>query len=159
MITMTRYAFVDDTSGEINGIIDTPDPDAYIPGTTQIDGLLVVPIPTDVSPVVAVTNWYYVNTGDIETGYFAERPEQPASYYYWEAAEWVLNSAELWEEFRVLRNSYLKQSDWTQMLDAPLTEAKVIEWQNYRQVLRDMPENNSGITHLNDVTWPTPPST
>ena len=158
MITMTRYAFVDATSGEINGIIDTPDPDAYIPGATSIDGFLVVNIPVDVSPEVAITNWYYVNTGDIETGYFAERPEQPASYYYWEASEWVLNSAEIWEEFRVLRNSYLKQSDWTQMLDAPLTDAKKVEWQTYRQALRDMPPSNSGITHLNDVIWPTPPT-
>ena len=47
---------------------------------------------------------------------------------------------ETWERwFRGSRNDLLFESDWTQLTDAPLTDAKKIEWKNYRQALRDMP--------------------
>jgi hypothetical protein len=46
-----------------------------------------------------------------------------------------------WEELRVLRNQRLTESDWTQVADAPLTEEQKDAWKNYRQELRDLPEN------------------
>ena len=56
------------------------------------------------------------------------------------------------EGLRFIRNSKLKESDWTQLLDSPLTEEKKLEWREYRQRLRDItkPEN------LND-DLPLPP--
>ena len=46
-----------------------------------------------------------------------------------------------WEELRILRNQRLTESDWTQVADAPLTEEHKDAWKNYRQQLRDLPEN------------------
>lgn len=56
---------------------------------------------------------------------------------------------------RVLRNErniLLMQSDWTQVEDAPVDKAA---WAEYRQALRDLPENT--IDPENPV-WPTPPA-
>ena len=40
--------------------------------------------------------------------------------------------------FRILRNRKLKNSDWTQSPDSPLSEEKKKEWATYRQALRDL---------------------
>jgi len=46
-----------------------------------------------------------------------------------------------WEELRILRNQRLAESDWTQLPDSPLTEDQKFSWKEYRQSLRDLPEN------------------
>jgi len=53
--------------------------------------------------------------------------------------EWLLN------ELRSTRNLKLMQSDWTQLPDAPLTDAKKAEWVTYRQQLRDLPSSVTGL--------------
>lgn len=40
--------------------------------------------------------------------------------------------------FRILRNRKLKNSDWTQANDSPLSDVKKKEWATYRQALRDL---------------------
>ena len=40
--------------------------------------------------------------------------------------------------FRDLRNKKLKNSDWTQANDSPLSDTKKAEWATYRQALRDL---------------------
>lgn len=60
-----------------------------------------------------------------------------------------------WINLRTMRTNLLKDCDWTQAPDSPLTDAKKAEWQTYRQALRDMPNNASDPT---SVTWPTKPS-
>jgi hypothetical protein len=59
------------------------------------------------------------------------------------------------ENLRQTRNGLLSESDWTQIPDAPLTEAQKTEWQTYRQQLRDLPSNTEDPRN---VTWPTKPS-
>ena len=44
----------------------------------------------------------------------------------------------VWENIRVQRNILLTESDWTQLQDSPLNNQKQIEWQIYRQQLRDV---------------------
>jgi len=46
-----------------------------------------------------------------------------------------------WQEVIDKRNRKLKDSDWTQMPDSPLTDSKKTEWATYRQQLRDIPNN------------------
>lgn len=58
--------------------------------------------------------------------------------------------------FREVRNNKLAASDWTQVLDSPLSDSKKIEWQTYRQLLRDM-TSQEGFDPLNP-TYPTEPS-
>jgi hypothetical protein len=54
------------------------------------------------------------------------------------------------------RNKLLAESDWTQTIDAPLTEEKQAEWATYRQALRDLPSTVESPTP-NVVTFPDPP--
>jgi hypothetical protein len=47
----------------------------------------------------------------------------------------------------------LKNCDWTQLADAPLTPEKKALWLAYRQALRDIPAQQTYPT----ITWPDPP--
>jgi hypothetical protein len=48
------------------------------------------------------------------------------------------------------RDLLLKESDWTQLPNSPLTTQKVEEWATYRQELRD-------VTNSKPYVFPTPP--
>ena len=56
---------------------------------------------------------------------------------------------------RHLRNILLRESDWTQFTDSPLTDSKKTEWKTYRQNLRDLPATESDPEN---ATFPTKPS-
>lgn len=56
------------------------------------------------------------------------------------AAQAIEASRDYWEEFRQIRDSKLFFSDWTQILDVPLTQEEKDQWAIYRQQLRDLPE-------------------
>ena len=60
---------------------------------------------------------------------------------------------------RLHRTALLQQSDWTQLPDSPLTDAKKAEWATYRQQLRDMMSSytDSESNTVEAMTWPTPP--
>jgi hypothetical protein len=51
------------------------------------------------------------------------------------------------------RNNLLKNSDWTQFPDSPLSSEKKSEWSLYRQALRDFPS----VVDLSNVVFPTEP--
>jgi hypothetical protein len=76
----------------------------------------------------------------------------------------ILATRELTQEEKVNdwirrpRNFFLTQSDWTQLSDAPLTEAKKAEWAAYRQQLRDMPTVYASIQNPSELVIPTLPS-
>jgi hypothetical protein len=59
------------------------------------------------------------------------------------------------ERMRQWRDIFLAQSDWTQMPDSPLTDAKKTEWATYRQALRDFP---SSWTPADTANFPDQPS-
>ncbi len=59
-------------------------------------------------------------------------------------------------QIRSQRNSLLSLSDWTQLADAPLTAEQKQEWAEYRQALRDVPEQ-AGFPE--NVVWPSTPET
>ena len=46
---------------------------------------------------------------------------------------------EKWHNVRNIRNQMLKDSDWTRMDDADITDSKKTEYATYRQALRDLP--------------------
>ena len=66
--------------------------------------------------------------------------------------------ADFFSLIRNKRKELLKESDWTQTADSPLSDSKKAEWVTYRQALRDLPANNSSATSFDDVTFPTEPS-
>ena len=49
------------------------------------------------------------------------------------------------------RDGLLRESDWTQVTDSPLSDSKKAEWATYRQALRDLPSTDP-------IVWPTEPS-
>ena len=57
------------------------------------------------------------------------------------------------------RNEKLIDSDWTQASDHsfPLANDKKVEWETYRQVLRDLPATTDMLTWPDSFTWPTEP--
>ena len=64
-------------------------------------------------------------------------------------------------ELRMYRNGKLFESDWTQMVDSPISETKKQEWRIYRQQLRDLPNSNIDSRELMDniggPLWPVKP--
>lgn len=56
-----------------------------------------------------------------------------------------------WTALRRERKLKLKDSDWTQVPDAPVDKQA---WATYRQELRDLPANT---IDPREVVWPTPP--
>lgn len=55
-------------------------------------------------------------------------------------------------KIRDKRNSLLSISDWTQLLDCPLSKKEQDSWKRYRQELRDLP--NKEDFNPNNVSWP-----
>jgi hypothetical protein len=58
------------------------------------------------------------------------------------------------KQVRDERNYKIAGSDWTQLDDSPITNAKKLEWATYRQALRDIPLQ-AGFPW--NVTWPESP--
>lgn len=55
---------------------------------------------------------------------------------------------------RIHRNYLLSMCDWTMLSDSPLTEQQKSSWVDYRQALRDVPDQKS---FPSDVLWPAIP--
>ena len=68
-----------------------------------------------------------------------------------EAAYKAMKDAEQAKAVRTTRGEKLKDSDWTQVIDAPVDQAA---WATYRQALRDV-TGQEGFPWT--VTWPTEP--
>lgn len=55
---------------------------------------------------------------------------------------------------RSRRDALLSQCDWTQAIDAPLSDAQKQAWRDYRQLLRDLPST----TDPANPVWPNRPT-
>lgn len=108
--------------------------DGYLP-------VVVIEEPTADKPVVK----YREVNGQIEQ--YAEAAPVPA------IPELTEEQQEM--QVRAQRNSLLTLCDWTQLPDAPLTDGEKQEWAEYRQALRDVPEQ-TGFPE--NVIWPSTPS-
>lgn len=62
-----------------------------------------------------------------------------------------LNTSSMEVEVRSERNRLLSESDWTQVLDAPVDRDA---WATYRQALRDIPQQAGFPT---SIDWPVQP--
>jgi len=71
--------------------------------------------------------------------------------------EAVVRTDNTLEILRLKRDALLTASDWTQVNDSPLTDAKKAEWATYRQALRDLPSQYSDNDNFDDVVFPTQP--
>jgi hypothetical protein len=57
-------------------------------------------------------------------------------------------------EARARRDTQLRSCDWTQVADAPLTDAQRAAWQSYRQALRNIPDQPGFPAQ---IQWPKVP--
>jgi|TARA_R110001606_G_scaffold398992_1_gene579833 hypothetical protein len=150
---MTIYIAVVNAEGHPESIWTTgvsPNmPEGEYPGDStktvvHIEGLLEEP-----SAFIA-SNYY-------KEGVWTARDARPGDYYSWENEAWVLDSSAFFTLVRQHRDSRLYASDWTQVADAPLTDAKKAEWVTYRAILRRVPAENSGAVDITEIAWPTAP--
>ena len=65
--------------------------------------------------------------------------------------------ADFFPSIRSKRNELLKESDWTQLNDCPLSASKKQEWATYRQQLRDLPSSYQSANNIADVIFPSNP--
>ena len=88
-------------------------------------------------------------------------PVDEANTDYQEYLEWSkTNTVQdpdglTWDDVRGIRDSILKDTDWTMTTGASVDQA---QWAAYRQVIRDIPQTYKDKTP-DDVVWPTQPST
>ena len=107
--------------------------DGYLP-------VVVIEEPTAERPIVK----YREVNGQIEQ--YAEIAPIPAVYELTEEQQKM--------QVRAQRNSLLTLCDWTQLPNAPLTAEQKQAWAEYRQALRDVPEQ-AGFPDA--VIWPSTP--
>ncbi|WP_254913682.1 tail fiber assembly protein [Sphingobium sp. Z007] len=60
-----------------------------------------------------------------------------------------------WAQLRMERDARLARSDWTQLADVPLAPDQREAWSQYRQALRDLPEQADGDPSV--IAWPPEP--
>jgi hypothetical protein len=58
---------------------------------------------------------------------------------------------------RFRRDAELRDSDWTQVSDAPLTAEKKQQWAEYRQSLRDLTSLYPEVDETTEINWPQKP--
>lgn len=59
-----------------------------------------------------------------------------------------------WPRARKRRDTLLRDSDWTQLPDVPMTVERRQQWEAYRQALRDITDQADPAA----IVWPTPPT-
>ena len=111
----------------------------------EADGYLPVVVIEEATAEKPIVKYREVN-GQIEQ--YAEAAPVPA------VPEPTAEQQEM--QVRAQRNSLLSLSDWTQLADAPLTTEQKQAWAEYRQALRDVPEQ-AGFPE--NVVWPSAPET
>jgi len=94
---------------------------------------------------------------NIETNTPVNMPQQPQDgfVFNYTTKSWEPDTSYLDSKAKYQRNQLLVNSDWTQIPNNPLTQAKQIEWETYRQQLRDITSQQG---YPVTVTWPTPPN-
>jgi len=145
------YAFVKPETGEISYTSTVKSTEDYPDGTVMGNFVMYDISSFGPSDTFMSTKYY-------SEGQWLDKPQRPSKFHDWTTSGWVFNSENFWIKVRYERDLLLRQSDWSQMPDVPLTETQKTEWQTYRQALRDVPLNNSNVTSLDEVVWPTPPT-
>lgn len=59
-----------------------------------------------------------------------------------------------WDIIRNRRNFLIKETDWTQVVDTPISEDLKAQYAAYRQALRDLPQSTD---NPDEIVWPVKP--
>jgi len=150
---MKKFIHYDPTTGEIKGTIKVAEQYAGNISGTSPEGLVCIETPDgSIDDHIMLNERYY-------DGGLQVRSARPSDFHVWTAEKtWSFDRDILNSAVRSRRNNLLKGSDWTQVPDSPLSDAVKAEWAAYRQALRDVPATTGEVTTLEEVVWPTPPS-
>jgi hypothetical protein len=66
----------------------------------------------------------------------------------------VITTKDFYTQLRIDRDNLLAASDWTVLIDVPISKEKREQYIVYRQQLRDLPS----VATPDNITWPTIPS-
>lgn len=58
---------------------------------------------------------------------------------------------------RERRKLLLQGCDWTQAADSPLSAEQKQAWADYRQALRNLPDQQGQVNSIDEVVWPATP--
>lgn len=107
-------------------------------------------------PYILTTDSVNPFTNYVKDGAVVAMPAKPSEHYVFNYTTelWELTSERAAEINRSIRLELLLDSDWTQLPDSPLNDAKKAEWAMYRQELRDL----LMTTDPDAIVWPTKPS-
>tara|TARA_R110002153_G_scaffold249910_2_gene406469 strand:+ start:1105 stop:1548 length:444 start_codon:yes stop_codon:yes gene_type:complete len=147
---MYQYALVAD-SGEVKHVMSMGADDDYTSGQVY-NGLTAIQVESDVDAQDLVQTKYYADGG------WKTREARQNQWQDWGGTQWTFNSERFWQHVRHARDIKLLSSDWTQLGDVYFNVAKKSEWAAYRAALRDVPANNSTVTNIDDIAWPTQPA-
>jgi hypothetical protein len=94
---------------------------------------------------------YYI---DLDTKIAIELPPKTNESYFFDynIKTWMPDSEKQWKLVSEARNTFLQNSDWTQLPDVPLSTKE--SWAVYRQALRDITLQPDPF----NITWPQPPN-
>jgi|TARA_R100001163_G_scaffold64417_1_gene58584 hypothetical protein len=109
---------------------------------------------TSTGEVISTGSSNVTNISDIAvaTGQTAVEGTYPPGQYKFVDGKATAIAEDPLDYIRAHRTYLLNESDWTQVADSPLTNAKKTEWATYRQALRDLPASTD-----DPIVWPTPP--
>lgn len=110
------------------------------------------------NPVPKIPYWnkvtkeiMYATPGTVVGGSYTDQEPLNEEFIIFLDGSWVKHV----EAIKTHRNAKLTESDWTQLQDCPLPPEKIAEWKEYRQKLRDIPQQ-AGFPDSFD--WPVRPS-
>lgn len=155
---MKHYVVYDQQTGEILASGTCQDEDLELqqrPGTQVLEG-------------AGAYLTHYVSDGSLVSysiDQAVNKARSPSRFHTWsnETFDWVETrsqqdlDAELASAARTKRIDLLAASDWTDTLSAKtrLGDALYNAWQDYRQILRDVPQQ---AEFPSNIAWPDPPS-
>lgn len=155
-------AIVDVATGEINSVSTVPG------GEIPEEGLISGEINKE-RIYLYTKDWGGYDILEIQEQFYRAndawvfRGPRPTKYHEWNSSNnsWEQNWDNFLADVRKERNKRLNISDWTQAADNALHESVKADWRNYRTRLRDLLEDyetqDSTITSLDHIGWPSPP--
>lgn len=148
---------------------ETPKSKVYI--KTDAEGRILrceggITTPTDLTDWLCIDEGYGDKYGLAQSHYFPGGLYTPDGIprYKWDGTQAALRTEEELEadrlpgitaQARAKRDKLLLDTDWTQTLDAPIDEDTKAAYREYRQALRDIPEQEGFPM---DITWPELPA-
>lgn len=144
---MDGFFIQQNVSGGFNDPVYRPDLENYSATELAADNwysLVVQPPPfTDLDKKRTAT--YTLQDGVVYQNYVVEAKV---------GEELTFAQHQKWMEVRFNRDELLRNSDWTQLNDAPITLEKKTAWATYRQQLRDITMQSDPF----NIVWPSNPN-